>query len=75
MNAQQPEKTMQQFIMMITDKSSKARGKPVVSTYAVAANTREEAIAAFDEEVGAHHRELAQNWSCAETQSRVVAAR
>lgn len=66
------EDQIQQYQIMIVDKPLKARAKPVVTMYAVAAKSREEAIAAFDNEVGAHHREMALRWSCASTLSRVA---
>jgi hypothetical protein len=66
--------TMQQWQLTITDKPAKTRGKPVRTVYVVAAASRDEAVAIFDEEVGAHHRELALSWSCASTLSRVARA-
>jgi hypothetical protein len=66
--------TVQQFLVTIIDKPLKARGKPVTTTYAVSATSRDEAIAYFADEVGEHHMEMAMSWSCVETQSRVVRA-
>lgn len=65
---------IQQYQIMIVDKPLKARDKPVMTLYAVAATSRDEAIAAFDDEVGAHHREMAMSWSCIETKCRVLRA-
>ncbi len=64
--------TMQQWQITITDKPIKPRGKPVLTAFVVAAATREEAIQAFKDEIGAHHLELAERWSCCETRSRVA---
>lgn len=58
---------VQQYQMMIVGKPAKPRGKPVATTYAIAAKSRDEAIALFDAEIGAHHRELALNWACSES--------
>lgn len=65
---------IQQYQVMIVDKPLKARGKPVTTLYAVAATSRDEAIAMFDAEVGAHHREMALSWSCTECKCRVLRA-
>ena len=58
------QQTIQQYQVMIVDKPSKPRGKRVVTLYAVAATSREDAIAAFDKEIGSHHREMALSWAC-----------
>ena len=63
---------IQQYQMMIVDKPLKSRGKPIVTMYGIAAESREEAIELFDREVGTHHRELAMSWSCTETKCQVV---
>lgn len=64
--------TAQLWQITITDKPLKPRGKPVMSAFVVAATTREEAVQAFCDEIGAHHLELAERWSCCETRSRVA---
>lgn len=65
---------VQLFQMMIVDKPAKVRGKPVTTMYAVVARSRDEAIALFDAEWGAHHREMSLSWSCSGTQRCVVRA-
>lgn len=65
---------IQQYQIMIVDKPLKARGRPVTTLYAVAATSRDEAIAAFDDEIGAHHREMAIRWACTESKCRVLRA-
>lgn len=66
------ENQIQQYLIAIVVKQKKAHVKPVTTVYSVAAKSREEAIATFDEEIGARHREMALIWSCASTPSRVV---
>lgn len=65
---------IQQYQMMIVAKPLKARGKPITTMYVIAATSREEAIALFDEEIGAHHRETAMSWCCCGNQCRVARA-
>lgn len=62
----------QQWQITITDKPLKPRGKPVMSAYVVAATSREEAVQAFKDEIGAHHLDLAERWSCSQTGARVA---
>ena len=63
---------IQLWQITIVDKSLKPRGKPVRSAYVVAAETREEAVEIFKEEIGGHHLDLAERWSCNSTLSRVA---
>lgn len=62
----------QQWQITIMDKPLKPRGKQVISAYVVAATSREEAVQAFKDEIGAHHLDLAERWWCASTGARTA---
>jgi hypothetical protein len=67
-----PDSQLQQYLLENVDKPLRPRGKPVTTTYAIAATSRDAAIAQFDLAIGAHHRELATRWSCTGADSRIV---